>query len=134
MENQDAIKYIITKLRAITTMVQIAPFVYAFFCIAAYIMYLFASEKALFVVDLFLYISPIVVVNNLINSRILKLCIWHKTACILPLFPNAVVCFDEIICELPVSYVTAGVFIVIILTALLLIAAHKVFFANGRKR
>ena len=128
MENQDAIKYIISKLRAITTMVQIAPFVYAFFCIAAYIMYLCATDDAIWVANLFLYISPIVVVNNLINSEILKLCRWHKTACLLPIFPNAVVSFDRYIYELPVSYATINIFIIIFLTALLLIAAYNVFF------
>lgn len=112
---------------AITTMVQIAPFIYGFFCIAAYIIYLSQSEKAMFVADLFLYISPIVVVNNLVNSRILKLCAWHRTACLLPLFPNATVVLDRYLYELPVSYATANVIIILVLTVLLLICAYKVF-------
>lgn len=115
-------------MRAITTMVQIAPFVYALFCIAAYVMYLTAPEEVLFVTDLFLYVSPIVVVNNLINSHILKLCAWHRTACLLPLFPNALVALDRYLYELPVSYATANIIIIIVLTALLLIAAYNVFF------
>ena len=109
-------------------MVQVAPFVYALFCIVAYVLYLFATDDAIWIANLFLYISPVVVINNLINSRILKLCRWHKTTCILPLLPNASVAFDRYIYELPVSYATANVITILVLSGLLLIAAYNVFF------
>ena len=128
MDNQDAIKYIISKLRAITTAVQIAPFVYTAFTIATLILYLVASEPVIRALDVFLYVSPIVVLNNLLHSKILKLCKWHKTACCLPLLPLANVLVDDYICEIPVSYDVASCATIIVMSGLLLIAAYNVFF------
>ena len=127
MENQDAIKYIISKLRHITLAVQIAPFIYGFLCIVALLSYIFAPEGLIRVLDLFLYISPIVVLNNLLYSKILKLCKWHKTACILPLIPNCNVIIDRYIYEFSIPANTLYFAMVIVLSILLLITAYKVF-------
>ena len=109
-------------------MVQIAPFIYAVFCIFVYVMCLLSYEDAAHIAEQFLYVSPIVVINNLINSRILKLCVWHKTACVLPLIPNASALFDRYIYEFTVESATANAIIAVVMAILLLIAAYKVFF------
>ena len=127
MENQDAIKYIINKLRHITTTVQILPFLYAFLYIIALVAYLFASESVLVFLDTMFYVSPIVIVGNLIESHILKLCRWHKTACILPAFPQINLFIDRYIYEFSTGAELAHIIIVIVMSILLLVAAYNVF-------
>lgn len=128
MDNQDAVKYIISKLRSITTAVQIAPFVYALFYIIALVIYLFASEQIMYMLDAILYVSPIVVIMNLLESRILKLCRWHKTACVLPLIPQVNIIFDDYIYRFSVRVETVHIVMVIAMSVLLLVAAYNVFF------
>lgn len=81
------IKYLIGKLRYITLAVQILPFVYSFFYILSLVMYLICDESVLRILDTLFYVSPIVVGGFLVESHILKLCKWHKSACILPILP-----------------------------------------------
>lgn len=127
MDNQDAVKYIISKLRSITTAVQIAPFVYALFYIIALVIYLFASEQIMYVLDAILYVSPIVVVMNLLESRILKLCRWHKMTCVLPLVPQVNIILDDYIYRFSVRAEIIHIAMVIAMSVLLLVAAYNVF-------
>lgn len=57
-DNRDAIKYVVSKLRAITLAVQIIPFAYTSIYIITLILYLFASEEVLTILDTLLYVSP----------------------------------------------------------------------------
>lgn len=104
------------------------PFAYALLYICALVMYLFASDSVITILDTLLYVSPIVVVGNLIESKILELCNWHKTACILPLFPQINILIDRYFYEFSVNAVKAHLIMVIIMSVLLLIAAYNVFF------
>lgn len=126
-EDRDAIKYVISKLRAITLTVQIIPFAYTFLYILTLILYLFASDSVLAVLDTLLYISPIVVVFSLIQSRVLKLCRWHKTACVLPVAPQINILIDRYIYEFPVRAELVHISVVILMSVLLLIAAYNIF-------
>ncbi len=126
-EDRDAIKYVISKLRAITLTVQIIPFAYTFLYILTLILYLFASEPVLSVLDTLLYISPIVVVFSLIQSRVLKLCRWHKTACILPVVPQVNILLDRYIYEFSVRAELVHISVVLLMSILLLVAAYNVF-------
>ena len=125
---KDSLKYIIGKLRSITTAVQIKPFVYTLLYICALIFYLFASERVISLLDTLFYVSPIVVIGNLIESRILKLCKWHKTACILPALPQVNLFIDRYIYEFSIHAELAHITMTIIMAVLLLVAAYNVFF------
>lgn len=127
MENQDAIKYIIGKLRSITTAVQVMPFLYALLYIFALAAYLFAPEPILGVLDTLLYVSPVVVVGNLIQSKILKLCKWHKAACLLPVLPQVNIVVDRYIYEFTIRAEVAHISLIILMSILLLVAAYNVF-------
>ena len=122
------IKYLINKLRYITLAVQILPFVYSFFYILSLVMYLICDESALRILDTLFYVSPIVVCAFLVESHILKLCKWHKAACILPILPQAIVLTDAYIVELTSIEAQIAIIIPIVLSVLLLIAAYNVFF------
>lgn len=126
-EDRDAIKYVISKLRAITLTVQIIPFAYTFLYILTLILYLFASDSVLAVLDTLLYVSPIVVVCSLIQSRVLKLCRWHKTACVLPVSPQINILIDRYIYEFPVRAELVHISVILLMSVLLLIAAYNIF-------
>lgn len=123
---------VVKKLKEITKAVQLLPFVYCVLYIFAILVYLFGSDTASVVCDHLFYVSITVIIYNLILSRILKLCFWHKTACLIPLIPELVGLADKIFIELSIyaEYVNLGM--IITMTALLLISAYKVFFTNGR--
>lgn len=127
MDNQELIKRLIRKLRNVTLAVQIMPFAYAGLYIIALVMYLFASEETMTILDTLLYVSPVVVVGNLILSRILELCRWHKASCILPIVPQINIVIDRYIYEFSVYAEMAHLIMVITMSVLLLIAAYNVF-------
>lgn len=126
-EDRDAIKYVISKLRAITLAVQIIPFAYTSIFIITLILYLFASDTVLTILDTLLYVSPLVVVCTLIQSSVLKLCRWHKTACILPVVPQINILADRYIYEFSVRAELLHVSVILLMSILLLIAAYNVF-------
>lgn len=131
MENHeqrvDSIKYLVSKLRYITLAVQIMPFVYSFIYILCLVAYLFCSEPILVLLNTLSYVSPVVIGGFLIESKILKLCKWHKTACILPILPQILVFVDYYIIELTEIEAYIAIATPIALSILLLIAAYNVF-------
>lgn len=131
MENHeqrvDSIKYLGSKLRYITLAVQIMPSVYSFIYILCLVAYLFCSEPILVLLNTLSYVSPVVIIGFLIESKILKLCKWHKTACILPILPQILVFVDYYIIELTEIEAYIAIATPIALSILLLIAAYNVF-------
>lgn len=127
------IKRLIIVLKRITLSVQISPFIFTALYIIDFAAYSFLTESAQTICDTLFYTSPLVVAAHLIYSRILRLCHWHRMACVLPLFPQIVSFIDYYIIELSEieSIVTDS--LTLVMTILLLISAYKVFFSNGRK-
>lgn len=125
-EVRGKIEYVITKLRYVTTAVQIMPFVYTALYILTLFLYALCPEPVLWVLDTLFYTSPTVAVGFLILSHILKLCYWHKCACILPVVPQVFVFADYLSpFTLTGRFITIG--IPLALSILLLIAAYNVF-------
>lgn len=116
----------------ITRAVQIAPFVYAGIYILCMFAYLFVSEEICCVLDTLFYTSPLMLVIFLIQSKILKLCRWHKTACILPIIPQISVLIDSYITDMSEAYATMSICLPVAMMLILLVAAYKVFIANGQ--
>lgn len=123
----DRIKYLVEKLRYITLAVQIIPFAYSALYIICLVLYLFCPEPILRVLDSLFYVSPIVVIGFLIEAKVLKLCVWYRCACILPILPQIVVFIDNHIVQLVEveRYIAIGT--PILLSFLLLIAAYHIF-------
>lgn len=123
----DRIKYLVEKLRYITLAVQIIPFAYSALYIICLVLYLFCPEPILRVLDSLFYVSPIVVIGFLIEAKVLKLCVWYRCACILPILPQIVVFIDNHIVQLVEveRYIAIGT--PILLSSLLLIAAYHIF-------
>ena len=123
----------IVMLKRVKNVAQLSPFIYTLAYIAILLLYNVASEIVLDVLDDLFYVSPIVIAVNLIYSGILKLCPWHKAACLLPLIPEAANIIDS---EKYIFYVDQSVLLnysTAITAVLFIIAAYKVFFYDRRK-
>lgn len=125
---RDKILYLIDKLRSITLAVQIAPFVYTFLYIIAISLYFFVSDGTAVLLDTFLYVSPLITILFLVESRILKLCKWHRTACVIPIMAHFPVIIDTYLYELSTDWVYVTLSTILLMSALLLVAAYNVFF------
>ena len=87
MDNPDrrsAVEAIIGILRKVTRIVQLAPFAYLCFYAAYLLAGSFINDEMLCLSDSFMMLSPVTTVGMLVVSRLLKLCPWHKIACLLP--------------------------------------------------
>lgn len=91
------------------------------------VLYLFVPESVCQILDALFYASPVVILGFLVESKILKLCKWHKTACALPLLPQAIVLTDSFIVSLTKYEAYIAIITPILLCALLLLAAYNVF-------
>lgn len=130
------IKYLIGKLRSITLTVQIAPFVYTLFYIVILFTYPYCTESVSKLLDTLFYVSPTTVAIFLVESRVLKLCRWHRRACAIPILPQISVFIDYYIMRLTEVEVYIYYGILLAMLILLLIAAYNVFLKpkhNGRK-
>ena len=119
-------------LRRIRKAVQITPFVYVFCYLVILVLYNTADELVLDILDDLFYASPLVIFANLVFSKILKLCIWHKVACLLPLLPEIANLCDPIIFEWRIEPAIALNGITVVTSIIFFIAAYKVFFCDGR--
>lgn len=124
------VKALIGTLRKITQVVQLAPFIYTGLYILVLISYLFAQDNVLNVLDLIFYVSPVVTLIFLLESRVLKLCAWHRAACVLPVIPQIVSLVDSVFIEFTVYEAAIFNGMLLLMSVLLLIAAYKVFFCK----
>lgn len=118
---------IVKKLRYVTLAVQLMPFVYTVPYLITLIITSQAPESIVALFDTLFYVSPIVVAGLLVLSRLLRLCNWHKTACVLPLLPQIVSFVDYYIIELTEIAAQVNIILFGSMAVLLLIAAHNVF-------
>jgi hypothetical protein len=123
---------VIEILRRVTRLVQLAPFVY----LALYSLYLFAgvfvSEESVCLADGAMFGSPLVTILFLTLSRLLKLCKWHKVACLIPSasqMEGVVDCYFFTFTQNEIILINV---MLGILSFLFLIFANKRFFSNGR--
>ena len=118
---------LVKKLRYVTLAVQLMPFIYTVPYVVSIIASYFLSYDSARIFDTLFYVSPVTVGAFLVLSKLLRLCRWHKTACILPLLPQVVSFIDYYIIEL--TEVAAQVNIILFgsMALLLLVAAYNVF-------
>ena len=119
-------------LKRVRRIAQLSPFIYALAYIIILILYNFASEITLDVLDDLFYVSPVVILINLVYSRVLKFCKWHKVACILPLLPELVNLAEPFVVVLYQNQTIVLNGILAALSILFIFSAYKVFFCDGR--
>ena len=131
MDSQDRradLKRLVDTLRRVTTAVQILPFIYSAISIILLAVYNIVPESVQMLLDTLFYVSPVTVIAFLLLSKLLNMCVWHKSACILPLVPQAVSLTDYYIINLTVPEVWVANTLIVVMSAILLVAAYKVFF------
>lgn len=88
MDSQDlegAVSALVVVLKKLTRAVKTLPFIY----LIIYVVYLgldiCSAEYIINNIDCLFTVSPSITAIFLLLSKILKLCRWHKTACVIPL-------------------------------------------------
>lgn len=123
---------LVTILRKVTRGVQLLPFAYLCFYALYLLLGYLVPDRVLGIADTFLALSPVVTLVLLAASKLLKLCAWHKAACLIPLSSRVINFIDinyftftqeeSVIIN---SLIGAG-------TVLFLVAAYIHFFHHGR--
>lgn len=126
--DRNELEFLVKTLRRTTTAVQILPFVYSALYVILLATYQFIPEPFQSTMDNLFYVSPVCMVAFLVLSKTLRLCKWHKTACIIPFIPQVVNFIDCHVLMLCKNAATVFNVTLITMVALLLVSAYKVFF------
>lgn len=131
--NQGKVKSLILLFRKITRFVQLTPFAFLFLYALSSLLRVVSSDIFDSFIDIVFYISPAVTASMLFLSRFMKLCRYHKIACLLPSSTQVLDAIDNYVItftcnEIIILYMVLGVFCI-----LFLYQSHKIFFGNGRK-
>lgn len=127
MEGKEGIEKIISVVRYSTVLVKARPFFFAFFYLAGIFSYILMPKAYIGYLDLAFYISPIVILYELILSKIFHLCKWHRLECVLPLFGLIPVIVDKFIIEIGAYGQLTNWIIILLAFPLSLINAYFVF-------
>ena len=103
------------------------PFIYGGLYVVSLLLYTVGTEETAVLCDTLFYVSPIVVIEFLVLSRLLRLCKWHRMACCVPLIPQVVSMIDYYIIQLSEILVLVDLFVYTASIVILLISAYKVF-------
>ena len=87
-EQSGAVSYVIRVLKKVTRGAQIAPFVYLALLAFVLLCEPLLSDSVFYALNELFYISPAVFAIGFMLSKTLKLCVWHKAACSIPLVPQ----------------------------------------------
>lgn len=135
MESPDpsgAVSAVIRVIRKVTRAAQFMPFIYLLF----YAVYLFVSlvvpDEVLGAIDSFAYVSPAAGGGLLVASRILKLCRWHRVACLIPFSSQIENYIDSFLFTFTQQEIVAINVSLGIASVLFLIIANRHFFHDGR--
>jgi hypothetical protein len=82
--SRGAADYLVAVLRRVTRTVQLLPFAYLIIYAFALLTEPILPEGLFCLMDDISCASPLSIGALLFASRMLKLCVWHKTACVLP--------------------------------------------------
>ena len=136
MDSQDlrgAVGKLVDVLNKITGLIKAIPFTYLIIYSLYLIVGLFCCEKVICWIDSFFIVSPATTITLLGIAKTLKLCNWHKTACILPVSTQIESFIDNHIIQLTQNEVILINVCVTFIISIFLFLAYKHFF-NGRKR
>ena len=127
-------EYLFKIVKRVTIIVKLFPFYYALGLILFWLIAPTLTYTTLHIADSLIYASVIMVLFQICLSYSVKLCIWHRLQCALPLLPQAIAQVDEHIYEFGIytsviNYLTIG-----IVFTLSLINAYFVFIKPSVRR
>lgn len=94
---RSAADYLVAVMRKVTRTAQLLPFAYLALYAVVLLTELFLPETLFCIVDDVACVSPLSVGVMLTASHILRLCVWHKTACVLPMLSRVTEYIDTCI-------------------------------------
>lgn len=116
-------------MRNVTLLVKVFPFIYTLALIATMICYRYCSEEVCTFMDMMFFFSPLTCLFLITLSYLLKMCIWHRLQCLLPLSSFIVVILDTFYdFSIDVFYIDNTLFIVIPLLSLF--NGYRIFFCS----
>lgn len=118
---------IVQVLKKTTRIVKLYPFVVTIAYAITTFGYIFCDDDTAIFLYQVLYTSPLIVSFNIMLSRSLKLCKWHRLQCYLPMLPLVPVMIDYYICPLSRLVSTINAIVIVILYIASLINAYFVF-------
>lgn len=127
MERKEGIEKIISVVRYSTVLVKAMPFFFAFFYLTGIFSYILMPKAYIGYLDLAFYVSPMVIIYELILSKIFHLCKWHRLECVLPLSGLIPVIVDKFIIEVGAYGQLVNWIIVVAVFTISLINAYFVF-------
>ena len=130
---RDAASRIIGILRRVTRVAQLAPFVYLTFYSVYLIIGCFSSDALVSLADGVMFSSPLVTTGMLFLSRLLKLCRWHKAACLIPSVSQVEGIIDSYFFTFTQTEVILINILLGVISLVFLLVANKHFFHDGRK-
>lgn len=128
------IEALVSSLRKVTKTIKVAPFFVALFYMITILGYMYMPDSIIYLLDTLLYISPLSVVFLLILSKQVKLCIWHRIECILPVLCQIPAVIDSTMYQLSevATYINAITLSVMLLLSL--VNAYFVFIKPSVRR
>ena len=130
---RDAVSRIIGILRRVTRLIQLAPFAYLAFYSAYLILGCFLPEDIVCLADGVMFSSPLATTAMLVMSRVLKLCRWHKAACLIPSASQIEGVVDSYLFTFTQTEIVIINILLGVISLAFLIFANKHFFHDGRK-
>ena len=138
MDNQEpgsVVKSLVEILRRVTRVTQIAPFLFLLFLALYLLTEYFLPDWALRIADSVLNVPVYVVACMLGFGRLLKLCRWYITACLLPLLTKVSSYVDSYIITLWQEEVLIVNTILGVVYLVFLVCAYRHFFrGHGCKK
>lgn len=136
MENPDqraAVNKLVNILRKVTRYFQFVPFVYLFIYSVLILSETFISDGFADFINSILLITPVWTVGTLIIAKLLELCVWHKTACLLPVTSEAFNFIDGTLFQFTEFEIILINSCIGIVSISFIILSYLHFFTDGRK-
>ena len=131
---ENVVKSLVDKLRRVTRVTQIAPFVFLLFLAIYLLTEPILADWALRIADNILNIPVYVIACLLGLGRLLKLCRWYITACLLPLLTKVTSYVDSFVVTLwQEEVILLNALLGVIYIVFLGFAYHHFFGGHGRK-
>ena len=125
-QRQGAVKRLVSVLRRITSVIRFIPFAYLLFFSVYALLNLSGNETLLSISDSILTITPMTTALLLFLSRILRLCVWHKVACVIPVTSDVSTFIDSNLFQFTQNEMTViSVSMVLAITIFLVLAFIK---------
>ncbi len=117
-------------LRNVTLLVKVFPFVYTLALITTMICYRYCSEEVCTFMDMMFFFSPLTCLFLIVLSYLLKMCIWHRFQCLLPMMSLIAVVFDTFYSELSLDTAYIDNTLLIVIPLLSLFNGYRIFFCS----